>query len=152
MNAPRRRSLATLAAAGAALACVAPAVAAPAAPAAPAQPDVTYVTTCDGDSVRAPKTFALSCENDSFVMKDLRWKNWGSRTATAVGTAMYGGCELECATKDGKKYTVRVTVTRPENGESAIHYTRMVTRLTGHGKPVVHAWNLSSDQGPTIRS
>ncbi len=116
---------------------------------------VTFLTNCKGESVRSPRTFAMSCQNQSYTLRNLRWKNWGAKTATATGIAMYGGCEGECASTKGARYNVTFTVTQRTNGEASVHYRRASTVLTrtekGKKVTVRHQWNLTG-KGPVIRT
>lgn len=81
----------------------------------------TTIFDCTNQSVTAPSTFVLSCADANTLVKDIKWTNWGSATATATGVGSWNDCTPDCASGKWKSAPVTISAYRIRNG----HYTRV---------------------------
>ncbi|MET9608884.1 hypothetical protein ABZZ17_28120 [Streptomyces sp. NPDC006512] len=111
----RARTGAALFAAAALLTTIVPASAATAT-SAPARvdPDPVVVVDCFAQAQVRPEEYLLACGDGNNRLVDLRWHDWGTRTATATGTDMVNDCRPYCAAGRFRAYPVTVTLANPE--------------------------------------
>lgn len=103
---------------------------------------------CVKGTVAAPKTYTLACGDGYTGLQDLRWADWGAKTASAVGKGFANTCTPSCVA--GKIVTNPVTLT--VSGLSGGQYQRIVVTARGkHPKLVAHVstYQLRAD-GPYL--
>lgn len=105
---------------------------------------------CVSGTAVAPKTYVLACGDGNTWLQQLRWKHWGSRTATATGRGFVNTCTPSCAAGRPATYPVLVTVSRLSNGA----YGHLVVKATGSrpkGVAKITTYRIRAD-GPVLMS
>lgn len=76
--------------------------------------------------LEGPDSISLACGDNNYLVKDLKWSNWGADEATAEGTAVENDCDPFCAEGTFKQTPVRVVVDKREAcGYNAKVYSRI---------------------------
>jgi hypothetical protein len=94
------------------------------------------LANCAGAPAARPEIVVVKCFDDSMVARQLKWSGWGSRVATATGSATLNMCEFipqDCASGDYQAYPVVLIASgavRCRGGGRA--YARIQTVLVGH--------------------
>jgi hypothetical protein len=97
------------------------------------------IPDCFGQVV-APRELTLACGDGSLWVGGLRWRGWGTGTASAVGMAHANDCKPYCAAGHFHAYPVEVAASRPAaclGGRR--QYTRLALRYTVAPRPGVGA-------------
>jgi len=83
-----------------------------------------------------PASLVISCADGNYALVGLRWRTWGSATATATGTARVNDCQPDCAGGHFHDYAIMATasaLTRcgatPVYGQLTITYAASSPRL-----------------------
>ncbi|OKK17261.1 hypothetical protein AMK16_20500 [Streptomyces sp. CB00455] len=127
----------------AALLCAAAALVATAVPAsaqtraAPSAPDPLVVVDCFSQPQVGPEEYVLACGDGNNRLVDLRWTDWGPRTATATGTDMVNECRPNCAAGRFHPYPVTVTLSKPRPwpGHPDVERFTSIRLFYPHGAP-----------------
>lgn len=67
-----------------------------------------WISNCSRLESR-PKTIVIACADGNYALIGLRWQTWGTRTATATGTARVNDCTPDCAGGHFHDYPVTAT-------------------------------------------
>ncbi|MEV6683667.1 hypothetical protein AB0N09_43575 [Streptomyces erythrochromogenes] len=119
----RTRAGILLSAAAALVAAAIPASASQPAPAPAPAPTATATATatatpvvvdCFSKGQVRPDEYLLACGDGNNRLVKLRWKTWGTKTATATGTDMVNDCRPYCAAGRFHPYPVTVTLSDPQ--------------------------------------
>jgi hypothetical protein len=74
---------------------------------------VYFVANCEQEAFR-PKTIVVTCADENFTIRSIRWSAWTTSSATGTGTARVNDCQPSCATGRFRSYRgVTVTLSRP---------------------------------------
>lgn len=82
--------------------------------------------TCDRSSSVRPASVILTCADAGLTADDLTWDAWGTRRATALGTASVNNCDPDCANGTRDEYPIALTADRIETCRTG---TRRYTRV-----------------------
>ncbi|MFF4490712.1 hypothetical protein ACFY0F_30290 [Streptomyces sp. NPDC001544] len=85
-----------------------------------------------------PRDFILACGDGNSRLGGLRWSQWGTNAATAVGVNAVNDCKPYCAAGRFHSYAVAVRLDRPEPWKKhpgLKHFTRIVLTYTGGSRP-----------------
>lgn len=85
---------------------------------------VAWIDSC-GPMQSAPPRLVLACGDGNFYLTNLAWKGWGTRSATATGTAHENDCMPYCAAGRFHTYPVRVTTSGIRSCGAARAYGRL---------------------------
>jgi hypothetical protein len=81
-----------------------------------------------GGQVR-PVSIMLACADANYWIGALRWKGWGSATATAAGRVHYNDCAPYCAAGHFHTISGTATLTKLKAGKCRGAAARFYTRL-----------------------
>jgi hypothetical protein len=81
-----------------------------------------------GNPLLARPKEVLMFEDGSWVLEDLHWSTWGSKTARAAGISSASNCEPNCA--DGKRTKLHATLTLSSPGTVLGHRVYRCLQLT----------------------
>ena len=87
---------------------------------------------CVGTPVARPKIVTLSCADAGIVVSVAAWRDWGSSSATSVGTASVNDCTPSCAAGARHDYRVKLIASGHQqcpNGQIA--YARVTYSFLG---------------------
>jgi hypothetical protein len=74
---------------------------------------VFVVANCEGTSFK-PKTIVVTCADQNFTIRSIRWSSWTASSATGSGTARINDCQPNCAGGRFHSYRgVTVHLSRP---------------------------------------
>jgi hypothetical protein len=74
---------------------------------------VFFVANCERESFR-PKTIVVTCADQNFTIRSIRWSDWTTTSATGTGTARVNDCQPNCAAGRFRSYRgVTVHLSRP---------------------------------------
>lgn len=92
----------------------------------PCTPPTTsaWISNC-GPLTSAPAELVLACGDGNYYYTGLRWKGWGSASASATGTAHQNDCKPYCAAGHFHTYPVRVVATTLGRCGAARYYARL---------------------------
>jgi hypothetical protein len=80
----------------------------------------------------APDEIVLACGDGNFSLESLRWRRWGTASASAVGVVHVNACKPYCAAGRFHDYPVAVTASRISTCHGGRRqYTRVAWRYTG---------------------
>ncbi|MBV2357397.1 hypothetical protein KUM39_24035 [Streptomyces sp. J2-1] len=102
--------------------------AAPAAPAPHGSPPPTVLLDCEWKQDVRPTEFILACGDGNNRFSGLRWQEWGTQRATAVGVNEANDCEPYCAAGTFHSFRVTVRLDQPKvwtKDANVQHFTRM---------------------------
>jgi hypothetical protein len=88
-----------------------------------------------------PASILVACGDGNFFLTGLKWSNWTTTSATALGTGHQNDCTPSCAAGHFHLYHVRVRLDRPE---TCTKERRLFTRFSYHfvaRKPPSVAWS-----------
>lgn len=115
--------------------------------------DRTYLIECVEENLRrAPRTFDLTCADANMRLTQLKWKNWGAKTATATGKVAVNTCSPSCDKGKWASYAVKVSASKLAMGETARAYQTLTVTSTGKrpaGTPRVEVFKLPGFDGVT---
>ncbi|GAB97040.1 hypothetical protein BJY21_000495 [Kineosphaera limosa] len=97
-----------------------------------ARAGVTFLTECvEGNQVRQPKTFTLSCADNNQRLEQLSWKRWGHDRAYATGIVREN---VSTPMSKGDKwisYKVKVIASNIVEGEASASYNKLTVKVVG---------------------
>jgi hypothetical protein len=74
---------------------------------------VFFPANCERESFQ-PRTIVVTCADQNFTIRSIRWSSWTTTSATGTGTARVNDCEPNCATGKFHSYRgVTVHLSRP---------------------------------------
>ena len=89
---------------------------------------VAWISNCSRLQSK-PASLVITCADGNYALVGLRWRTWGSATATATGTARVNDCTPDCAGGHFHNYTITATTgaltkcgATPEYGQLTIAY------------------------------
>lgn len=91
---------------------------------------VAWINNC-GPLVSAPKELVLACGDGNYLLANLKWRGWGSGTATATGMAQANTCTPNCASGHFRSYRMTATATRLSTCGKARYYATLTVVYPG---------------------
>jgi hypothetical protein len=103
---------------------------------------VAWINNC-GPIVSAPKELVLACGDGNYLLANLKWRGWGSGTATATGVAQANTCNPNCASGHFRSYRMTARATKLGTCGKARYYATLTVfypgaRPAGTAKHDVH--------------
>jgi hypothetical protein len=77
-----------------------------------------------------PAKVTIACADANFYVDRLRWSNWGTKSATATGTAHVKDCTPNCAAGRFHTYPATLTVSQPTRCNGRAVFTHVAWRFT----------------------
>lgn len=94
--------------------------------------DATFVIECvEGNILREPDTFTLSCADSNSALEGLAWHDWGADVATAKGDLVENDCEPSCAEGKPIRFSVTVEASKLKRLEATQVYTELTVIFSG---------------------
>ena len=99
--------------------------------------------------LEGPELISLACADNNYLVRDLKWSNWGADSARAEGTAFINDCDPNCADSGFTELPVTVTVRKPQEcGYNAKLYSRLDVAYVDEPARD-ETFDIGCDQSPT---
>jgi len=95
---------------------------------------VLFPANC-GKPTFKPKSIVVACADANNRLTGIKWKTYGTRSASGTATAKVNDCDPNCVSGKVKSYPAVVTLTKPKNcGRGVRQFTRLAETFT-HSRP-----------------
>lgn len=96
----------------------------------PPDGSAAWINDC-GPLVHAPATLVIACADANYSLGGLKWRRWGTPTASATGVAHANDCKPYCAAGHFHAYHITVEADKLTKCGSAHYYARLTIVYPG---------------------